>query len=300
VILSTEKIRVVVSFLADSSLSDGCVGHTAALVKLFEREGCDVGLVSLSSKGINNAGGRVLYRAPANFWGMLLAAGASVSMTQRNRAQLLVCTSLGAPVNPLISFVAKRLGIHVLYDCQDPPIETMSLVFGRGILARILKFWVSATDAMLRRSVSWTFSVSRGVDRLLRQHNWRMPIYRFYNAHAVEQFADADGDLGFREKYGWQDASVLIYAGGLQPRIRGIEIQLEAVALARRAGANVKLIAFGAGDPELFLHIAEKLGISQDVVIHEPLPRRQLLAALRAAPQAGVSTLAVGLPTKNF
>lgn len=291
---------VVVSFLSDSSLSDGCVGHTSALVRMLQDAGCEVGVVSLASSKTDNVGGVQLHRSPPTYRGMLSAAGVTIREVFRRRPGLLVCTSLGAPFNPLITLAARMLGVPVLFDCQDPPTETMKLLFGNTVKGRALSSLVAVGDRILRRCVCWTFSVSAGVDDILRGHGWRMPIYRFYNDHGLDSVIADTPPFGLRRLYGWEDAAVVIYAGGMQPKIRGIETQIEAVALAQEEGANVKFVAFGNGDTAPFRRLAQSLGVEQHVEFHDAVRRDELQAALSEADAAVMSTLPFALPSKVF
>lgn len=291
--------KIVLSFLSDASLSDGCVGHTSSLLRSFEEQGCDVTLVALASTEQNRVGGRLFQSFPVSMLGLVRAAWASIVAVRRERADMLICTSLGAPFNPFIAFVARLMGTAVLYDCQDPPIETASLIFGSSPFGKALGLWVTATDRILRRSVNWCFAVSSGVEQILRSHNWKMPVLRFYNNHSADVAADPS-ESTFRATYGLGDAIVLIYAGGLQPEIRGIELQIEAVTSARAEGRNVKFVAFGTGDPAPFKHLARKRGIVDHVLFPGPVPQREVLAAIRDSDVAVISTVPFALPSKVF
>ncbi len=192
-------------------------------------------------------------------------------------------------------------GLSIAYDCHDPPIETMGMLYGQGPIGKLLTASVSAADILLRTCVGAVLSVSPGVDATLRRHGWRMPIFRFYNTHAIEaSVVRTSGSARLRSVAGWCDARILIYIGGIQPGIRGIEVQMEAVSLARRAGQNVKFAAFGWGESAVFLALAKRLGISDHVRFSGPVPREEIPSLLGEATFAALSVVPFALPSKLF
>ncbi len=200
-----------------------------------------------------------------------------------------------------MAFALKRMGIRVIYDCQDPPVETTSVVRRGRVSGYLLRAIVSLLDPILARNVDCVLSVSRGVDAILRRRGWRMPIYRYYNGNPWEDKAVEIAPTGhLRNRENWRDAIILIYAGGLQPSFRGIEEQLEAVSIARNTGVNVKFAAFGAGQHDFILECAAATGITEHVHIGNPVSRDHLQAILREANCAEISRVPYGLPNKLF
>jgi len=172
-------------------------------------------------------------------------------------ADCVVITSIGAPYNGLYALALRCIGKRVIYDLHDPVIYSLPEVFGRSPAMRLAMRWVGLSERLVDRVAVATFASSRRAAELYAAWGWRGPIGIAYNiradANAAAPFASR-----LREEFGWRGSTVVVYAGGWQKNVRGLERQIAAAIEARARGADVVVLLVGFGDRAAF----ERLGAS--------------------------------------
>lgn len=221
-----------------------------------------------------------------------------IRYSARHRPDLVILTQAGAPLVAPIVTALRTLSIPLVYDCMDPVIEVIRSGIGPGPLFYTLKPWLILSHFIIDRSVSATLSVSPGLDEILRHRGWRGPILRFYNIHGTRLIGER-GRSGIRVD-DWENATILVYAGGLQRGFRGLEDQIRAVALASQAGANIRFLMVGYGDPAPFEEMARACGISNLVKILPDVNPSVLGDILADCDVAVSNSLHYALPSKIF
>ncbi|MGH7737036.1 MAG: hypothetical protein ACREMP_04100 [Candidatus Tyrphobacter sp.] len=162
----------------------------------------------------------------------------------RAGATHVMLTSIGAPYNGFVAWYARRCGLTVIYDAQDPVFDAIPMVFGNGLLVRLATPLVRLSQHLLDRATHAT--ICAGGPRFearMRAGGWRGPMFPLLNVHGLSDTAAAR-DPAVRRRYEWGNAKVVIYTGGLQ-RWRRITTQIDAIGLARESGADVRLVLRG-------------------------------------------------------
>lgn len=207
--------------------------------------------------------------------GKLCAMALGYAAALRTHANHVLIASIGAPYNGLFAGALKFVGRRVVYDSQDPVIQQIALLFGGSGVMRVLLLWVACAQRLLDRFTDVTLSVGPGLDRIMRAEGWRGQIVRVYNIHGAIQAGDASRSR-LRDRPGWRNAKIVVFAGGLQ-RWRGIDLQIDAVALARENGADVRLVLVGFHGGEACETYARERGLNEDVaVVLDPVPPHEL------------------------
>lgn len=286
---------IIAVVMTDLALGDGASNRIIQLCDRLSRAS-NLRYVAICSQGNVVTGWR---SNRVGLCGMVSVFARSLFEIAVRRPDVLLLFSFGNVFNPFIALFAKLFGISIVYDCQDPPVEISRALYGSNLATAIIPKAIEFCDPLLARCVDVTFSVSPGLDEILRSRGWNAPIYRIYNLPANDPSENVEY-AQYRLPSEWAGARVLIYAGGIQPKIRGLEMQLEGLSLGRKRGLNIKLFVAGWGDRKPFLNLAKALGIGQHVVFSPPLPRHVLQSALMQCDFAVVDTLYYALPTKVF
>jgi glycosyltransferase involved in cell wall biosynthesis len=181
---------------------------------------------------------------------------------------------------------------------MDPPVEILPLLYPSMPLTRVLTALLSLSERLVNWACAATLSVSSGVDELLRGRGWQKPILRFYNIHGTLAAAELP-DPAVRSESGWDDATIVVYAGALQPGIRGIEEQLRAIARIPPE-YNVRMLLVGHGPGDVFHPLIKSLGIEERVRFLGSVDPKRLSAILSACDTAVFKSLSYALPSKVF
>jgi glycosyltransferase involved in cell wall biosynthesis len=189
----------------------------------------------------------------------------------RSGATHAMLTSLGAPYNGFVAWYLRRCGVTVIYDAHDPVFDAIPMVFGNGALVRAGLPLVALSQRLLDDATPSTL-VAGGprFEARMRAGGWRGPMVAVLNTHGVAS-ASASGERAPRPPE-WDDAKIVVYTGGMQ-RWRGIATQIDAIALARKGGADVRLVLrgfFAQGD---YAAHARSRGLADGALIEmrEPL-----------------------------
>ncbi len=278
---------------------DGYVGHFRMLVTLLSNAGCEVRVIgpALNSPVLPF----VWKRISAGRLGPLRAAAYFLGAIFKVRPDAITFGSAGAYLNPLFALVSRLAGVKVLYDCQDPALEAASRPFEKSPLVGWIRLGLRSAEWLLARTVTTTLTVSPGLARILRSRNWTGRIEMFYNVHNAIECRDAVPGTTNLLPPSWRGAIVLVYIGGMQPGFRGLEEQIEAVKIARRAGRDIRLFAVcGSGFPEAFSDLVEPLVLENAYSLarnYSPLQVAQVIAESNIAVN---KTLSYALPSKVF
>jgi|GEM_PF-6466831 len=260
-------------------------GHSTTIVGMASGEP----IVTTPTHYVRGTGARTQARAAVEI----------VRYALRQRPDLVVLTQAGAPLVAPIAMALRSAAIPLIYDCMDPVIEVIRSGIGPGPVFYALKPWLIVSHRIIDRSVAATLSVSPGLDRILRMRGWVGPILRFYNIHGT-RLIGRKGFSGVRTAHGWESATILVYAGGLQQGFRGLEDQIRAVSLACRRGLNLRFLIVGYGNPAPFLKIADECGVAESVRIMPDMPPAALADILADCDVAVSNSLPYALPSKIF
>jgi glycosyltransferase involved in cell wall biosynthesis len=290
-------VKILFTAMMDLSVHGGFTGLLDYQANLLRHAGHDVTVVGMTTQQPVIAGPTVTVTGsgPA---AQLKTAWACVAYAARYKPDVAVVTQAGAPLVAPLAAILRSMGIGVVYDCMDPAIEVLQNNLGPGLAFHALRPWLAASYPIIDRSSAAALSVSPGLDAILRRQRWRGPILRFYNIHGT-RFVGVPGRSGIREGE-WASATILVYAGGLQPGFRGIEDQLRGVALARRAGCDIRFLMVGYGDPRPFLHLAQSLHVGDVVKVLPHQPPDRLADILADCDVAVSNSTPFALPSKIF
>lgn len=229
----------------------------------------------------------------------LRTAFATLARARSGSYPLVALTQLGAPLNAPLALLLRAFGKKLLYICMDPPPETYPAVFPNSKAVRFAAPLLRFSESIVDRCSAATFTVSPGVDRMLRARAWRGRIRRFYNVHGTDVPAPAeDAPSPFDSQ--WEGDPIVVYVGHLQPGFRGIEEQIDAVAAARGRGARVRLAVVGRGDADFVRERAAALGIEDSVRIIPTMPPERLSELMNHCDAAVFASLPFALPSKVF
>ncbi|MHB8433416.1 MAG: glycosyltransferase [Candidatus Tyrphobacter sp.] len=195
----------------------------------------------------------------------------------RNGATHVLLTSIGAPYNGFVAAFLRRCGVKVIYDAHDPVLDAIPLVFGRGPLVRLGMPLVRLSLRLLDRATSVSFAAGGPrFEARMRAGGWRGPVLPVLNMHGLED-RNAEPDPALRRRFGWNGAKVAVYAGGLQ-RWRGITTQIDAIALVRERGADVRLVLRGFFAQTDYAAYARSRGLGDGAltVLETPLSAQEL------------------------
>lgn len=282
----------------DLSRNDGYTGHLQYLLSILREEGHTYLLTGLRSKSVHKRRTDVLVEG-TDVLAQLMCASLAVEKARHWEPDIFLFTQAGSLFNGVLSSLVRLMKIPLIYDCLDPAPETFLLTFKRSI-NYAFQPWLKLSERLIDAGATATLSVSPGLDSILRTRGWKGPIFRFYNVHNTFLFGQP-GKSKLRERAGWQSSTILVYAGGLQEQVRGLEDQLRAVAMAVQLGANVKFVIVGSsGSPKPFQQQSSKLGIDDSVLFLDPVRPSELADILSDCDVAVSNSLAYALPSKIF
>lgn len=173
-------------------------------------------------------------------------------------ADCVVITSIGAPYNGLYALALRLAGKRVIYDMHDPVIYSLPELFGRGLPMLLAMHWIRLSERLLDRTAVAAIASSRRAAELYAAWGWRGPIRVAYNIR-TDARAPALAGSPLREEFGWRDSTVVVYAGGWQRNVRGLERQIAAATEARTRGADVVVLLVGFGDRVYFERLGARL-----------------------------------------
>lgn len=228
--------RVVYVTQDDLSKNSGYAFRVDRLRRAFEKAGASVEVVGFSSKSPAIVS-TVIHAHPPFGRAWALYQGLV------KPADYAVITSIGAPYNGIYALLLRLTGKRVIYDLHDPVLFSLPEVFGKGPLMRIALQLVGYSERLIDRAATSTIAASPSAVNLYKQRLWRGPIKLGYN---VRHGSIGDSEAqDIRKRFGWQNATIVIYIGGLQRGVRGLEQQVAAVIEARRRGAPIVLLLVG-------------------------------------------------------
>jgi glycosyltransferase involved in cell wall biosynthesis len=294
--------RVLYVLMTDLSRNNGSVGHGRSLVADLMACGADVTVIGFAPQDQQPRMDCEVIAIRGNVAVSMLRAVTEVLFAViRRRPDLVVLSSFGNPVNPVIAAMLRSLGIRVAYDAQDPPVDMAFLLLRGSVQERLVAWFIAATDWIVALCVSDALTVSDGVARLLRNRGWRARMLPFLNIHsAIRPRVRPAQEESLRTRLGWVDSTIVMYVGSLGLGIRGIELQMQAIAKARKAGSDARLILLGPGAASEFRAMAEELGISDAVWISPPVPHAAMQGILAEVDYAVISSVPYAMPSKLF
>ncbi len=291
-------MNVLVILMADIDLPHGYTGHVQHVIDTLRSGGHTVRVVGYSTTRPRITATETI----APFTGRstpLRVIGLAAREMFAGKADAAVITSVGATYNVFLIALCKLAGVKIVYDCHDPIVESLQISYsdrpGVKALIGLLRF----TDFLFDRLAAATFVVSRGMTEMMRARGWRSPLDYFYNTHSGMAFLSGKVQPA-KVPLPDDDVMVVVYEGGLQRYLRGIEEQMEACAAAIARGARILLWLVGNGEPEYFRDLARQMNIEQHVRIDDTVDPATLGAILDRADVAVWNGIVVGMPSKIF
>jgi hypothetical protein len=270
--LTPKRLRVVYVTQDDLSKNSGYVFRVDRLRRAIEAAGHSVEVVGFSSgEPVIESTVRRSTSPMRRLWPLLAGL--------LRPADCVVITSIGAPYNGIYSVVQRLLGRRVVYDCHDPVLATVPRLYNLGILRPLIMRYIAFSEYIVARCADVTFAAAPSQAQELRALHDGRSVVLFYNIGPSSNGYRAPATR-IREEAGWGDATVVVYAGGLQPIVRGIEPQVEAVRRARAAGVRVSMLVLGFGNRLFVERLAGSLISDGTVRIEDDVPPDQLRAAL--------------------
>ncbi|HEX5275347.1 MAG TPA: hypothetical protein VFW34_08725 [Candidatus Rubrimentiphilum sp.] len=159
------------------------------------------------------------------------------------RADYAVITSIGAPYNGIYAWLLRLFGKRVIYDLHDPVLYSLTEVFGKGPLMRVALPYLAFSEHLIDRAAVATVAASPSAIDLYKQRRWHGPMKLAYNVRDIPTGTHEGRSI--REPFAWTDATIVVYVGGLQRGVRGVEQQLAAITEARGRSAPVVLLMLG-------------------------------------------------------
>lgn len=249
--VSAESTNVLYVTQDDLSKNSGYAFRVDRIRRAFERAGARVEVIGYCSErpviACTAIRSRSRLRRLWPLWKGLMSAG-----------DCIVITSIGAPYNGLYALVARALGKRVIYDVHDPVQFVLPELFGTGPLMRLAMPVVALSEALVGIAADGTITASASAKEVYAKRKWSGTIGLAYNIRA-ESAVPAAHDTGLRMRFGWENATIVVYVGGLQRNVRGIERQIEALAAARAQGVDVALLLLGYGDRAYFESLGRSL-----------------------------------------
>ncbi|HET9096096.1 MAG TPA: glycosyltransferase [Candidatus Baltobacteraceae bacterium] len=159
-----------------------------------------------------------------------------------------VISSIGAPYNGIYALLLRLSGKTVIYDAHDLVQYVLPATFGKHWA--IATPWIALSERLVGVAAAVTITASPTAREFYakRYGGFVRLMYNIRGNNAPAPLVRRD----IRKEFGWQSATIIVYAGGLQRGVRGIERQFEAVAAARARGMNVVLLLLGYGERGYF------------------------------------------------
>ena len=203
---------------------------------------------------------------------VILRVLAKVALLQ---ADAVVITSIGSFYHGFLALLYRILGARVIYDCHDPTVETIALLAESTTLRPLLLRWIAFMDWIAHRVAYITIVPGAGVREAMRRRGCNGSYTIVYNVHGLAREGERSA-VRPRERAGWERSTIVVYVGGLQPRLRGIETQVSAVAAARAAGADVRLLLVGFGDLAYWEPSLEPLLRDDAALLFDSIPQNHV------------------------
>jgi glycosyltransferase involved in cell wall biosynthesis len=269
----TRALRVLYVTQDDLAKNSGYAFRVDRIRRALETAGCRVTVIGFSSGAPAIACVARRSRSPLRrlwpFWQGLVRP-----------ADCVVVTSVGAPYNGLYALAVRLAGKRVIYDMHDPVVYSLPELFGRGLPMRLAMRWIQVSERLLDRVARATIASSRRGAELYAEWGWRGPISIAYNIRRDADTASAAGS-DLRTGFGWGGSTVVVYAGGWQQNVRGLERQIEGAIEARARGADVVLLLIGFGDRRYFERLGAPLVAKRALRFLDDVPPERLAGVLR-------------------
>lgn len=266
-------LRVLYVTQDDLSNNSGYAFRVDRLRRAIEKAGAEVEVLGFSS-------GAPVIGCTALRSGSLLRRLWPLYQGLVRPADCVVITSIGAPYNGVYALLLRFLGKRVVYDLHDPVLYSLTELFGNGVLMRIAMRFIALSERLVDLAATATIASSPMGMELYKKGHWHGPLRLAYNIRG-DTDDNAHEETSIREEFDWQESTIVVYVGGLQRSVRGLEQQIEAVIEARKRGADTVLLLVGFGDRAYFESLGRSLTCDSSLRVLENVPPRQLESVLR-------------------
>jgi len=281
-----ERTRTDAFIFTSLGIRAGFMRHCLHFLRFLSMHACDVvihgfppplpALEGVASITVPRGTTRLFFHATRT---ILSCRGLVVLTTQENYAQVF------------LALLAFAVGRPVIYDMQDPVPESFVALFGRRFskpLVALVSWWLLLSEAVICRVASIVCVVSPGMRTMLAaRHNLRDKLFLFPNAHTIHAASSAR----FAQP-------TIAFAGGLQPLFRGLEIQVDALALP--AARKFRLLIAGEGERAWLERRIAQTGVGDRVSVLGFLSPAEVQQLWEQAHLLVVENLSYGLPSKLF
>lgn len=291
------KVRVLAIVFESLDHDAGLTGRTADILNSLKERGAQITLYALGGvKPEFYTFCDAVVVEPRTTLGFLKLFARVLWRTLVGRDDVVVVNAFKLPLTSVIAKTASVRGRAVLCDMQDLIPEIIMHVDEVPAWARKAYFKLSLScERHMVRAARLVLSPGREANNILRRRTGA-PAERFavwHNAHSYKDRRPAQS-VAFRDN----EAFTVVYLGGIQPVIRGLEVQIETLGTLVRDGHNVNFLTFTA-ENQWLLNLLRKSGLEGHFQIRDYLPREQALD-IAAHAHAAVMRFPLGTPSKFF
>lgn len=261
----------------DLRIPNGFARHARSVAHAMHSNGVKTTLLSFDSNAnaLPAGVGRLFFLALQRIF---KGRGFVVLSTQANYLQIFLAAA------------AKIAGRPLIYDMQDLTPESFLHLY-HTVLPRPLRLifaaWLRFSERVICKLSDTVLVVSPGMKKILStrvRHSEKLIL--FPNCHSFEKLPSTVRS----------SLPTLVYAGGLQPRYRGIETQIQALS----GLPDWRILIAGEGDESWIADFSREHNVEGQVELRgfiSPSEVREMLAASHVLVIEGVE---YGLPSKFF
>ena len=208
----------------------------------------------------------------------------------KRRGIVVLCTQANH-VQCFLALAARLRGRPLIYDMQDPVPESFVALFAKQLprwVASVGHAWLLWSESIICRLAAIICVVSPGMRQLiLARRDVAEKLFLFPNLYAGTPAPRTESET-----------PTIVFAGGLQPLFRGIEVQIEALRLP--LAQEFRLILAGEGERAWVEEYITRSHLSDRVQLLGFLSAADVSRLLAQAHFVVIENLAYGLPSKFF
>lgn len=261
----------------DLSLPNGFSRHARDVAGFLTRCGIETELVSFDNIG-SSAALKTLRLFFLSLKRIAVNPGLVILSTQANYLQVF------------LALAARLRGRTIFYDMQDLTPESFLHLYRKALPPFALSVgaaWLRFSEWLICRLSNAVLVVSPGMRAIVGNRTGNSKkIFLYPNSHSLMHVPEKSRSA----------QPTIVYAGGLQPLYRGIERQLDAIALL----PGWQMWIAGEGDPAWLIHHCNRLCIEDRVTLHGFIPPTAVHDLLAQSHILVIEGVSYGLPSKFF
>lgn len=293
------SVRTLYVSFVPLDTQSGIVGHISSILQMFcaNSGAVDVICPRGANGHIRQLASRVEIAAKGDgVIGCGLTAMRALSRIMKEEYTAVAAPAVKTPFLIPIVLLARLRGCAVIYDMQDlVPEITFALAETPTGTRHLYGALCSVAERVLVRSSALIVCTAEGAVEILshRYPNAAKRSVIMYNAHSLAATSTA-------RKEPTDEDFQIVYLGGLQPLVRGLEVQLKALALLRAEGVEARLTVISPETPGQFGKMARNLGVEHAVAFTGFLPRADAHAVVSQCHVAIMNQVPYAVPSKFF